>query len=136
MKQITNLLAIFMILAFLTGCVVQPPADEPVEEVAASESADADESSDATSDESSADMDVDVSALIPEVQIEGFPAFEPSKPLLEVVSRDDETVMVLHSYGETEIPANPQRKQNLHGRHIIDKNPLWVGGYLRLAIAV
>lgn len=42
-------------------------------------------------------------------QVPGFPAYSPATSLLEVVSRSDTTVRVKHAYGETDIPANPQR---------------------------
>lgn len=41
--------------------------------------------------------------------VPGFPAYAPALPLLEVISRDDATVRVKHAYGETGIPAKPQR---------------------------
>lgn len=42
-------------------------------------------------------------------QVPGFPAYSPAPSLLEVLSRSDSTIRVKHAYGETDIPANPQR---------------------------
>ncbi|MEZ4730971.1 MAG: ABC transporter substrate-binding protein [Caldilineaceae bacterium] len=43
-------------------------------------------------------------------QIAGFPPYAPAQPLLEeVVSHTADTIVVKHAYGETAIPANPQR---------------------------
>ncbi len=51
----------------------------------------------------------DTSLLIEEVQVPGFPPYTPAQPLLEVVSRSADTIVVKHAYGETAMPANPQR---------------------------
>ncbi|MEM7126018.1 MAG: ABC transporter substrate-binding protein [Chloroflexota bacterium] len=107
MKRTNQLFALLLLLGLLSACVAVEPAAEAGEEATASEST-GDESAD-TSEDSSMAANVDTSDLIPDVQVEGFPTFAPAQPLMEVISRNDETVAIKHTYGETEIPANPQR---------------------------
>ncbi|NJO82437.1 MAG: ABC transporter substrate-binding protein [Blastochloris sp.] len=43
------------------------------------------------------------------VQVPGFPPYAPAPTMLEVIEDRDDTLVVRHLFGETEIPANPQR---------------------------
>lgn len=43
------------------------------------------------------------------VQVPGFPPFAPAPTMLEVIEDRGDTLVVRHLFGETEIPANPER---------------------------
>lgn len=42
-------------------------------------------------------------------QVEGFPAFSPAPPLLEILEDNSDTLLVRHPLGDTEVPKNPER---------------------------
>ncbi|NOK63316.1 MAG: hypothetical protein GFH27_549361n49 [Chloroflexi bacterium AL-W] len=42
-------------------------------------------------------------------QVPGFPAYAPTPTMLEVVEEREETVLIRHAFGETEVPKNPAR---------------------------
>ncbi|MCG8351264.1 MAG: ABC transporter substrate-binding protein [Chloroflexales bacterium] len=42
-------------------------------------------------------------------QVPGFPAYAPTPTMLEVVEEREETVLVRHAFGQTEVPKNPER---------------------------
>ncbi|MEM8859614.1 MAG: ABC transporter substrate-binding protein, partial [Chloroflexota bacterium] len=51
----------------------------------------------------------DTADLIPVANVEGFPEYASAVPLLPRYERNGDTIVVEHAYGETEIPADPQR---------------------------
>lgn len=100
------IIALITIAILFTACGEQPVAEDipaPTEGETTIV-----EDSDAQAATIEADS-TEATALIENVQIEGFPAYTPASPLLEVVSRDDTTIRVKHAYGATDIPADPQR---------------------------
>jgi iron complex transport system substrate-binding protein len=48
-------------------------------------------------------------AEFPVKQVAGFPPFVPESVQLEIISQSEDTIRVKHVFGETNIPANPQR---------------------------
>jgi iron complex transport system substrate-binding protein len=48
-------------------------------------------------------------AAVETVQVPGFPPYAPAPTMLEVIEDRGATLVVRHLFGETEIPANPQR---------------------------
>lgn len=43
------------------------------------------------------------------LQIDGFPAYTPAPALFDILEQNDQTITLKHAYGETAIPAKPQR---------------------------
>ena len=127
-----HIVLLFILFTFLAACSGQPAAqdsnvpDENTDTVAeegavGSEVAEVDtESEEGSVETESADTTVeedetsDVEPVVPTngealSQVPGFPAYAPIPTMLEVVEEGEETVLVRHAFGETEVPKNPQR---------------------------
>ncbi|MCG8349705.1 MAG: ABC transporter substrate-binding protein [Chloroflexales bacterium] len=101
------IIALITIAILFTACGEQPMAEEaPAPTEGATPVAEGSNTRAATNAPATAAA---APAPITTVQIEGFPAYTPAAPLLEVVRRNATTVRVKHAYGATDIPADPQR---------------------------
>ncbi|MEM7032463.1 MAG: ABC transporter substrate-binding protein [Chloroflexota bacterium] len=101
MKHRISILFNLIFIAALTACV-------NLENLPAPEEA-AMEATPVPQEEAASTAAMNTSDLIDNYDVPGFPAFAKANTLMEIVSRDDDTIRVKHAYGETDIPADPQR---------------------------
>lgn len=86
----------------LSTVEIATPTSAPTEESADETTSSADPATEA--DEAVADA-----TFADTYQVPGFPPFAPAPTMFEVVEDKGDTIVVRHRFGETEIPANPQR---------------------------